>query len=64
MPTTVEKCIASLPSIRVSESLEVALLKLASREDRRLSEYIRRVLERHVFGHAASVGENPDGDQP
>jgi len=60
MPATVEKCTTSLPSIRVSETLEVALLKLASREDRRLSEYIRRVLERHVFGHAGSLADESD----
>ena len=62
MPSTAEKCTSSLPSMRVSESLEIALLKLASREDRKLTEYVRRVLERHVFGHVVSLGDDMDQD--
>ena len=61
--STGEKCTSSLPSIRVSESLEIALLKLASREDRKPSEYIRRVLERHVFGHVVSLGAEEGDDK-
>lgn len=50
-----EKCIRQLPTIRVSETLETVLMRLASRDDRSLSEYMRMVLERHAFGHANSV---------
>ena len=63
MPATPEKCISSLPSVRVSESLEIALLKLASKSDRRLSEYIRHVLERHAFGHAMTLGDEQGDDK-
>lgn len=50
------KCTSNLPALRVSDSLERALMRLAARDDRALSDYIRLVLERHVFGHGASVG--------
>lgn len=50
-----EKCIRQLPTIRISDSLETALMRLAARDERSLSEYIRLTLERHAFGHASSV---------
>ena len=50
-----EKCIRQLPTIRISDTLETALMRLAARDERSLSEYIRLSLERHAFGHAASV---------
>lgn len=50
-----EKRICQLPSIRVSESLEMALMRLASRDERSLSDYVWRVLEKHCFGHGASL---------
>jgi hypothetical protein len=53
-----EKCVAQLPPLRVSERLETALMRLAARDERALSDYIRVVLEHHVFGH---VGNVPDG---
>jgi hypothetical protein len=57
-----EKCIRSLPTIRISDSLEVALMRMAARDGRSLSEYIRLTLDRHAFGHAASVmGEDRPG---
>lgn len=36
-----EKCIRQLPPVRVPESLEHALMRLAAHEDRPLSEYVR-----------------------
>ena len=56
-----EKRIRQLPSVRVSETLETALMRLAARDERSLSDYVWRVLEKHVFGHAASLGD-VDGD--
>lgn len=50
-----EKCIRQLPTIRISDPLETALMRLAARDERSLSEYIRLTLERHAFGHATSV---------
>ena len=50
-----EKRLRVLPSLRVGESLENALMRLAAREERSLSGYIVRVLEKHCFGHAASL---------
>lgn len=50
-----EKCIRQLPPIRVSDTLERALMRLASADDRSLSEYIRLVLTRHVMGHGATL---------
>lgn len=51
-----EKRTQSLPSIRVSERLEVALMRSAAADGRELSDYIRRVLELHEFGrHGNSV---------
>ena len=56
-----EKRICQLPSIRVSESLEMALMRLASRDERSLSDYVWRVLEKHCFGHGASLGDDSHG---
>ena len=53
------KCTSSLPALRVSERLETALMRMAARDDRALSDYIRLVLERHAFGHAASLSDDP-----
>lgn len=50
-----EKCVRQLPTIRISDSLETALMRLAARDERALSDYIRLTLERHAFGHASSV---------
>lgn len=50
-----EKCIRQLPTIRISDTLEMLLMRMAAQDDRKLSEYVRLVLERHVFGHAASL---------
>ena len=50
-----EKRIRQLPPLRIDEALELHLMRLASADDRSLSEYVRLVLERHVFGHSRSV---------
>ena len=50
-----EKCIGQLPQLRVSESLETALMRLAAAQERTLSDYIKLVLNHHVFGHATSI---------
>ena len=53
-----------LPAIRVAEPLEVTLMRLATQNDRTLSDYMRHVLERHCFGHALSVCDaQDDGNQ-
>ena len=58
-----EKCIRQLPTIRISDSLETALMRLAARDERSLSEYIRLSLERHAFGHALSVMRDDSAGQ-
>ncbi len=55
-----EKRTQQLPPVRVGEMLETALHRLACKDDRALSEYIRLVLEKHCFGHGLSVRR--DGD--
>lgn len=50
-----EKCIRHLPQIRVPESLETALMRLAAGQERTLSEYVKLVLAHHVFGHAVTI---------
>jgi hypothetical protein len=52
---THEKRITTLPPVRCSDTLLAALNELAARDERSLSEYVRRVLERHVWGMAASL---------
>lgn len=59
----VEKCTRNLPPVRVPESLEVALMRLAARDDRTLSEYIKLVLSRHAFGHAQQFEAEPRKEQ-
>lgn len=53
-----DKCTSQLPAMRVSERLETTLMRLAAADDRALSDYIRRVLERHCFGHAANAADD------
>lgn len=50
-----EKRIRQLPPVRISESLESSLMRLAAADERSLSEYIRLVLTRHVMGHGATL---------
>lgn len=57
-----EKCIRQLPPVRVSETLERALMRLAAADDRSLSEYVRLVLHQHAWGHASSLpADSGDG---
>jgi hypothetical protein len=56
-----EKRVRTLPAIRISETLENALMRLAAVDDRTLSGYVVRVLEKHVFGHAMSLDADLDG---
>lgn len=56
-----EKCIRQLPAIRVSDTLERALMRLAAHDDRTLSEYVRLVLMRHALGHAATLPHDDEG---
>lgn len=44
-----------------SESLFLELTRLASGDDRALSDYINRVLERHVYGHRRSPAAAQEG---
>ena len=58
-----EKCIRQTPQIRISDSLYSALAELAAIDDRSLSEYIRVVLMRHVFGHRPTLrDQSQDGN--
>lgn len=50
-----EKCIRQLPPLRISDTLETALMRLAAGHERTLSEYIKLVLIHHVFGHSTSI---------
>jgi len=59
-----EKCIRQLPPIRVGDTLERRLMQLAALDERSLSEYIRLVLQKHVFGHAATVPADDHESQP
>lgn len=59
----VEKCTRNLPPIRVGETLERRLMQLASLDERALSEYIRLVLMKHVFGHSVIVPDDEGADK-
>lgn len=50
-----EKCIRQLPPLRISETLETALMRLAAGQERTLSDYIKLVLSHHAFGHSTSI---------
>ena len=58
-----EKCISQLPPLRVPESLANALMTLAAHDDRKLSEYVKLVLLRHVHGHAFSLDFDNEDDK-
>ena len=55
-----EKCTAQLPPLRISESLEHRLMRLAAKDDRSLSDYVKLILVKHVYGHAASLDPEQD----
>ena len=57
------KCVRTLPPLRVPEKLEMALLRLAAHHERTVSEYMKRVLEHHCFGHGGSVWGDLDEDK-
>ena len=56
-----EKRVSQLPPLRVCESLEIALMRLAAQDHRSLSDYMRAVLERHCYGHAINVDFEDSG---
>jgi hypothetical protein len=56
-----EKCTRQLPPVRIPETLEVVLMRLAAGNERTLSEYVKLVLSHHAFGHAHTVGQSDDG---
>lgn len=58
-----EKCTRQLPPIRIPESLETHLMRMAARDERTLSEYVKLVLGHHVFGHAPSLDCDPPSDK-
>ncbi len=47
--------------IWISESLLLELSKLADVDDRKLSDYVARVLERHVYGHRRAPDAGQEG---
>lgn len=59
-----DKCTSTLPPIRVSEALELKLSRMAARDDRKLSDYVRWALTLHVegHGHMLDVGGNDDNE--
>lgn len=59
-----EKCTAQLPPLRISERLERALMRAAARDDRALSDYVRRALELHCFGHVGINGADDADEAP
>lgn len=59
---TTEKCTRQLPPVRIPESLETALMRLAAVNERTLSEYVKLVLIHHAFGHASSVDSKAVSD--
>lgn len=52
-----EKCIRTLAAIRITDNLDTALRLLAAREERGISEFVKRLLEKHCFGHGASLAD-------
>lgn len=58
-----EKLIRTLPAVRISETLDIELMRLAAQADRKYSDFVRRVLHAYVFGHGSSVdGESKAGN--
>lgn len=57
-----DKCIKTLPSIRVSDRLMSELYRLSAHADRKFSDYVRHVLELHVFGEADIISRQCEAD--
>lgn len=53
-----EKKICTIPPIRCTESLELALLRLAARHSRVFSDYVRQVLIRDVESHGITLDDD------
>ena len=47
--------------IWTSEPLYLELSKLAAQDDRKLSDYVTRVLEKHVYGHRRADESGAEG---
>lgn len=57
-----EKCTEEL-KIRVTPELKDALMRLSFAEDRSPSEYVRAVLNVHVFGHVRKLATEGEGGE-
>lgn len=58
-----DKCTEQFP-LRLPSDLLSDVKRLAANDDRSPSDYIRRVLALHVYGHMQSVGdEGQDGNE-
>lgn len=64
LPRKEPKKISTLPPIRISEALELELMRMAMQSDRKYSDFIRLILHRHVWGHASNLGNAADGNNP
>ena len=60
MADMTEKRTRQLPALRIGETLETSLMRLAARDERSLSDYVFRVLFKHVYGHGISL-DDEDG---
>jgi len=60
MAITTEKRTGSTPPVRIPERIELKLRRLAEREERSYSDYVARLLIRHVDGHGASLEPTHD----
>jgi predicted transcriptional regulator len=49
-----EKCIATLPHVRLPDSLHASILLIAAREDRSIGYVVRQALEQYVMDYMKS----------
>jgi len=50
-----EKKLAELPRVRVSEQLEIDLMRAAAADQRSVSDLVRVILSEWLYGHARTV---------
>jgi hypothetical protein len=58
---TPDKLTAELPKIRVSEQMEIDIMRAAAADERSVSDLVRVILAAWLYGHARKL---PDADGP
>jgi hypothetical protein len=57
---TTEKLTQELPRVRVSEQMELDLMRAAAHQDRSVSDLVRVILGEWLYGHARKLPDDSE----